>query len=57
MLGCSNKGADREGGVASLKTVESVDYYCDPSDIAVISDRDPFSGAKITCVFGISTGI
>lgn len=42
--------------MASLTTVDKVQYYFDPSNIAAISNHDPSSGAAMTCVYGISAG-
>jgi hypothetical protein len=42
--------------MGTLTTVDDVQYYFDPSNIAAISDYDPAGGGAVTCVYGISTG-
>ena len=41
--------------MATLTTVEGVQYYFDPKGIVAISDHDPSIGQAVTCVYGIST--
>jgi hypothetical protein len=41
--------------MATLTTVDNVQYYFDPDNIAAISDHDPAGGGAVTCVYGIST--
>jgi len=40
--------------MAELITVDGIQYYFDPGQIAAISDRDPSTGNATTCVFGLS---
>lgn len=40
--------------MASLPTLDNVQYFFDPSNVAAISDHDPSTGAATTCVYGLS---
>ena len=41
--------------MATLTTVEQVQYYFDPAGVVALSDHDPSTGQAVTCVYGIST--
>lgn len=40
--------------MATLATVDQVQYYFDPKGIVALSDHDPSTGQAVTCVYGIS---
>ena len=43
--------------MASLTTVDDIQITFDPVAVAAVADRDPVTGAVLTCVYGIAPGV
>ena len=41
--------------MATLTTLDQVQYTFDPNGIVAVSDRDPSTGKSVTCVYGLNT--
>ena len=40
--------------MATLFTVDRIQYFFDPAGIVAVSDRDPATGKSVTCVYGLN---